>query len=167
MGGSVWIFFGWVNPTVQGFFWRGSSTGAGAENGGNHRDAEEVGKRLRRVKTFAGFPPLSNSHWSPRLGQVGEMVQNPQELELNPWELGRGESREYPNLSSQVGGTHCILSFTVVFGRGRRAALHGDQGAFLAAKPGSSQQGFGIEGGHTVRPGDKQQLRVLVGQWKR
>lgn len=26
---------------------------------------------------------------------------------------------------------------------------------------------FGIEGGHTVRPGDKQQLRVLVGRWKR
>lgn len=63
-----------------------------------------------------------------------------------------------------MGGTQSILSFTLVFGRARRAALHGDEGSFLAAKPGSSQQGFGIEGGHTVRPGDKQQLRVLVGK---
>lgn len=43
---------------------------------------------------------------------------------------------------------------------GMRAALPGDQGPFLAAKPGSSKQGFGIEVGTwslwvALRPGDK------------
>lgn len=113
------------------------------------------------------FHPFPTRTGPPGLAKLEKWCKTLRNWELNPWKLGRGESREYPNLSSQVGGTHCILSFTVFFGRGRRAALHGDQGAFLAAKPGSSQQRFGIEGGHTVRPGDKQQLRVLVGQWKR
>ena len=94
----------------------------------------------------------------PRLAKLEKWCETPWELGLNPWELGWEEPWEYHSFPSQAavtaGGTRSISSFTPIFGRGRnhlgtRAALPGDQGPFLAAKPGSSKQGFGIELGHT------------------